>query len=121
MGGNQNLARSQAPQKSLKQGLQPYWGVCAWPGNNKKVWLTFDSGSGIQISFSEILPILCNIYKKFFFFFFPPVRKIKKPMLLSVLEKESKSEQGDFVKRHNYDHLKVLWNKRYIVISESSF
>lgn len=64
MSGNQNLARGQVPQELPKQGPQPDWGVRAWPGDNEKVWLTFDSGSGIQISFSEIFPILCNIWKK---------------------------------------------------------
>lgn len=99
MGGNQNLARGQAPQKSLKQGLQPYWGVCAWPGNNKKVWLTFDSGSGIQISFSEILPILCNIYKKFFFFFFfHQLEKLKSPCYFQFWKRRASQNKVTLLK-----------------------
>lgn len=49
MWGNQNLAEGRTAE------------VHAWPGENEKVQLTFDSGSGIQISVFEILPILCNI------------------------------------------------------------
>lgn len=39
-----------------------------------------------------------------------------KPTLPSVLEKQSKSEQGDIDKRL-YDYLKVLWTRKRIVIS----